>query len=39
MTLVGYPSFRTVNAASITWQPMSPMAPAPKSCHARQQNG
>ena len=39
MTLVGAPSFSTVKAASITWQPMSPIAPAPKSCHARQANG
>jgi hypothetical protein len=38
-TLVGDPSFKIVNAASMTWQPMSPIAPAPKSCHARQPNG
>ena len=39
MTLVGAESFRTVNAASMTWQPMSPIAPAPKSCQARHPNG
>ena len=39
MTLVGAPSFRIVNDASMTWHAMSPIAPAPKSCHARQPNG
>jgi len=38
-TLDGAPSFSAWNAGSSTWHPMSPSAPAPKSCQARQPNG
>ena len=38
-TVVGAPSFSTEYAASMTWQPMSPSEPQPKSYQARQLNG
>src|SRR5581483_3514172 len=38
-TLLGAPSFSAQFAPSMTWQPMSPKAPQPKSHQPRQLNG